>query len=198
MTFGKSDVSNITILVLTLKNVSIKYLPPVWPKLVPKLKVLRSYWNLAHFMFRVSWSQCWCQKLFLLNTYHLFGPKMKRAQNLTKFGTFNISNMPILILMSKMTFMKYLPHVRPKFVPILKVPRIHWNFNNVDLDFNVENDFFIKYLPIAQPSWSKIKNVQNLLKFAWIYISNMLIMILMSKWFLLNIYHMLTPNLSQY
>ena len=35
------------------------------------------------------------------------GPKIKSAQNLLKFGTFNISNMPISILMSKMIFIKY-------------------------------------------------------------------------------------------
>ena len=45
------------------------------------------------------------------------GPKIKSAQNLLKFGTFNISNMPISTLMSKMIFIKYLPPVRPRFVP---------------------------------------------------------------------------------
>ena len=33
---------------------------------------------------------------------------IKRTQNLLKFGTFNISNMPIWMLVSKMVFMKYL------------------------------------------------------------------------------------------
>ena len=36
------------------------------------------------------------------------GPKIKSTQNLLKFGKFNISNMPISILMSKMVFMKYI------------------------------------------------------------------------------------------
>ena len=45
------------------------------------------------------------------------GPKIKSAQNLLKFGTFNISNMSISTLMSKMIFIKYLPPVRPRFVP---------------------------------------------------------------------------------
>ena len=53
------------------------------------------------------------------------GPKIKSAQNLLKFGTFNISNMPISILMSKIIFMKYLPPVRPKFISKLKVFRIY-------------------------------------------------------------------------
>ena len=48
------------------------------------------------------------------------GPKIKIAQNLLKFGTLDISNMPISIIMSKMIFMNYLPIVRLKFVPKLK------------------------------------------------------------------------------
>ena len=35
------------------------------------------------------------------------GPKTKNAQNLLKFGTFDIPNMPISILMSKIIYMKY-------------------------------------------------------------------------------------------
>ena len=55
------------------KTIFIKYLPPVRPKMVPKLKMLRVFWNLAHVLFRISQSRFWCRKLFLLNTYHLFG-----------------------------------------------------------------------------------------------------------------------------
>ena len=45
------------------------------------------------------------------------GPKTKNAQKLLKFGTFNISNMRISILMSKIIFMKHLPNVKPRLVP---------------------------------------------------------------------------------
>ena len=38
--------------------------------------------------------------------------KITNAQNLLKFDTFDISNIPILILMSKIIFVKYLPAVR--------------------------------------------------------------------------------------
>ena len=54
-----------------------------------------------------------------------FVPKLKNAQNSFKFGTFDISNMSISILMPKMNFIKYLPPVRPKLVPKLKVRRIY-------------------------------------------------------------------------
>ena len=40
-------------------------------------------------------------------------PKIKNGQDLLKFGTFDISNNPISMLMSKMVFMKYLPAARP-------------------------------------------------------------------------------------
>ena len=50
---------------------------------------------------------------------------MENAQKLMKFGTFDISNILIPILMLKIIFIKYLPPVRPKLVPKLKMLRIH-------------------------------------------------------------------------
>ena len=50
-------------------------------------------------------------------------PKIETVQNLLKFGIFDISNIPILILMSKMIFMKYLPAIRAKLTPRLKLLR---------------------------------------------------------------------------
>ena len=174
--------------------------------MVPKLKVLRIYWNLAQLIFRISRSRFWCQKLFLLNVYHLFGPncsqnekysefietwhiryfkyanldfdvkndfykifticsaqivpKIKSTQNLLKFGTFHISNIPISILMSKIIFIKYLPLVRPRLFPILKVLRIHWNLAHSTFQ-TCQSRFWCQ------------------------------------KWFLLNIYHLLYPNWFQ-
>ena len=51
--------------------------------------------------------------------------KIKSAQNLLKFGTLDIANMPISILMSKIIFMKHLPIVKPKLVPKSKMLRIY-------------------------------------------------------------------------
>ena len=107
-------------------------------------------------------------KIFLLNIYHCLaqiGPKMKSTQNLLKFGTSNISNMQISILMSKNFFIKYLPIVRPQFVSkwknaknLLKFDRnfrIYWNLTHLIFLlcrswFNVKI-IFIKYWPIARP-----------------------------------------------
>ena len=84
----------IPISILMPKAIFIKYLPPVQPKLVPKLKVLRIYWNLLHSTFQICQSQLWCQ----------IGPKIRNAQDFLKFDTFDISNMPISILMSNIIF----------------------------------------------------------------------------------------------
>ena len=40
--------------------------------------------------------------------------------NLLRFGTFDVSNMSLSVLMSKIIFMKYLPPARPNFVPKIK------------------------------------------------------------------------------
>ena len=52
-------------------------------------------------------------------------PKLKNAYNLFKFGTCDIWNIPISILMSKIVFIKYLPPVWPKLVPKLKILKIY-------------------------------------------------------------------------
>ena len=62
------------ILILMSKIIFIKYVPPVRPKLVPKLKVLRIYWNLAHSIIQICQSWFLCKKLFLWIIYHLLGP----------------------------------------------------------------------------------------------------------------------------
>ena len=51
-------------------------------------------------------------------------PKIENTQNLLKFGTFDISNIPISILISKIIFIKYLPPVRPKLVLTFKNAQI--------------------------------------------------------------------------
>ena len=108
------------------KVIFMKYLPPARPKMVSKLKMQRIYWKLVHVVFWISKSRFRCQKL-LITCLTQIGPKIKSAQNLLKFGTFDISNMPIPILMSKMTLMKYLPPVRLKIFPKLNMFRIYRN-----------------------------------------------------------------------
>ena len=67
------------------KMIFVKNLPPVRAKLVPKLKVLRVYWNLAQLIFRIFRSRFWFQKLFLLNTYNLFGPNWSQNEKCSEF-----------------------------------------------------------------------------------------------------------------
>ena len=42
-------------------------------------------------------------------------------------GTFDISNIPISILMSKIIFIKYVPLAQPKLILDLKLLRVYWN-----------------------------------------------------------------------
>ena len=99
MRYRSSSVYNqLLIAHIMSKIIFMRYLPPVRPKMVPKLKMLRIYWNLTHVIFRIPQSRFWCQKLFLLNIYHQIftqiGPKIKSTLNLLKFGTFSIVEPP--------------------------------------------------------------------------------------------------------
>ena len=72
-----------------------------------------------------------------------------------KFGTSNISGMPISILMSKIIFIKYLLPV-PKLLPKLKVLIIYLKFGTVDISnmpisILMPKIIFMKYLSIARP-----------------------------------------------
>ena len=85
--FGTFGIWNMLISILMSKIIFHKYFPSVRPKLIPKLKMLRIYWNLTHLIFWISWSPFWCQKWFSLNIYHLLGPNwsnIKNVQNLLK------------------------------------------------------------------------------------------------------------------
>ena len=102
------------------KIIFMKYLSPVMPKFVPKLKVLRIYWNFSQLVFQTSRSQSWCQKLFLwdITCWAQIDPKIKNAQDLLKFGKIDISNIPISIFMQKIVFIKCLLPVSPKWSQI--------------------------------------------------------------------------------
>ena len=67
--------------------------------------------------------------------YAQIGPKTNSAENLLKFSLIDISDTPISILVSKIYFMKYLPPVRPKLFPKLKMIC-------TDFDSNDKNDFY--------------------------------------------------------
>ena len=121
------------------KIIFMKYLPRVRPKMVPKLKMLRIYWNLVHVVFWISQSRIRCQKL-LITCLNQIGPKIKSAQNLLKFGTFDILNTSISTLMSKMIFIKYLSPARPKLVLKSKMLRIYWNLAH--LIFRISRSWF--------------------------------------------------------
>ena len=152
------------------KIIFIKYLPPVRPKLVPKLKVIRICWNLAYSIFQICQPRFWCQKCFLWIIYLLLGPNWSQNQEcsgLLKFGTFDISNIPISLLMSKIIFIKYLPLVRCKLVAKLKVLIIYWNlahsiFQYVNLNFDVKNGFYEIFTCCLSKLSPRLKLLRNL------------------------------------
>ena len=105
----------------------MKYLPPAKNKLVPKLKMMRIYWNLVHVIpISVLMSKIIFIK-YLTPVRPKLVPKLKLKvlRIYLKADKFDILNMPISILMSKIIFIKYLPPVRPKLVPKLKMLRIY-------------------------------------------------------------------------
>ena len=97
------------------------------------------------------------------NFYEIFAtcyaqiiPKIKNAQDRLKFSTFDISNIPVLILISKIIFMKYLPVVRPKLVPKYKSVHNLLKFGTFDIFYIpisilMSKIIFIKYLAAVRP-----------------------------------------------
>ena len=131
---------------------------------------------IAHIMSKINFMK------YLTPCPAQIGPKIKSNQNFLKFGTFNVSNKPISILMSKMFFIKYLPIARPQLFPKWKMLRIYWNL--AELIFQIyqfqswcQKWFSLNIYHLLGPNSSKIKSVQNLLKFDTFDISIMLISI---------------------
>ena len=106
--FGTSNISSMLISILMSKMIFMKCLPPV---LVPNLKMLRIYWDLAHSVFQICQSRFWCQKCFFYqiftNCQAQIGPKIKNSQNLLKFSQIDISDFDFKV---KKCFTKYLPN----------------------------------------------------------------------------------------
>ena len=72
------------------------------------------------------------------------------------FGAFDISNMLISILMSELIFIKYLPPVKLKLVPKLKITQNLLKFGTLDISnmsilILISKMIFVKYLPPAMP-----------------------------------------------
>ena len=64
---------------------------------------------------------------YLIPVRPKMAPKLKNAQKLLKFDACDVSNIPILILISEIIFIKYLQPARSKLVAKPKVLRIYRN-----------------------------------------------------------------------
>ena len=83
------------------------------------------------------------------------GPKIKNAQNLSKFGTSNISSKPISILMPKIIFEKYLQPVK-NAKDLLKIGK--FDISNIPFSILMLKVIFVKYLsPIYRKLVPKLK-----------------------------------------
>ena len=147
MQFGTFDISNMTISILMSKMIFIKHLPPVRPKLVPKQKVLRIYWNLAHSVFQICQSWFWCGKLFLLNIY----PNCSQTYKCPEFieiwhiWYFKYTNLDFNV---KNDFLSHIYQLlapnwsqnekHSEFIEIC----LNWYFKYASLYFDVKNDFY--------------------------------------------------------
>ena len=151
MKFDTFDISNMPISILMWKIIFMKYLPPVRPKVVTKLKVLRIYWNLANIIFQISRSWFWCQKLFSLNTYHLFVPKWSQNLKCSEFTeiwhiwyfkyvdlNFNVKN-DFLSNMCQLLGPNWFQNEKcSEFTEIW----LNLYFKYADLNLDVKNDFY--------------------------------------------------------
>ena len=126
--------------------------------MVPKLKMLRIYWNFAHLIFQISRFRFLCQRLFLLNIYHLLGPNWSQNEKYSEFIKIwhIILNMSISILMSKMLFLSNIYQLlRPNWSQNKKCSEFinvwpSWYFKYAGLNFDMKIDTFdIFIMPIS-------------------------------------------------
>ena len=128
------------------KIIFMEYLPLARSKLVPKLKMLRIYWNLAQMIFRISQSRFRYQRLFLLNIYHLLGPNWSQNWKYSEFieiwyiRYFKYANLGFDVKNSfYQIFTDWCQNDRwPEFIEI----RPDWYSKCAGLNFDVKNGFY--------------------------------------------------------
>ena len=129
----------------------MKYLPPVRPILAPKLKMVKIYWNLAHLIFRLSRSRFWCQRIFLVNIYHLLGPNWSQNYQCSEFIEiwhvryfkytsldFDVKNVFLSNIYQLLGPNMSQNEKCSEFIEIWP----NWYFRYADLNFHVKNDFY--------------------------------------------------------
>ena len=137
----------------------IIYLPSVRTKLVPKLTMLRIYWNLGHLIFQTSRSRLKIIFIKYLSPLSAqIGLKIKSVQKLLKFGTLIVSNMLTSILTSKFIFIKYLPPVWAQTGPKIKSAQNLLkfgtsDFSNMPISILMSKMIFIEYLQSVRPNF---------------------------------------------
>ena len=150
-----------SISILIWKMIFIIYLPPVRTKLVPKLKMLRIYWNLGHLIFQTSRSRLKIIFIKYLSPVSAqIGLKIKSAQKLLKFGT-SVFQICWPRFWRKNLFLLNTYHLfGPKWVPKLKVLRIYWHLAHLIFQlcrsrFWCQKWFLLNIYHLLGPSFSQ-------------------------------------------
>ena len=148
------------------KIIFMKYLSFVRPEMIPKLKILRIYWNLAN-IFPVPRARFWCQKFikYLPRVWTKPVPKLKvlRIYSNLVYSIFQICS-------SRFWCQKwFLLNIRPKHQAHLLGPNWSqnykcsgfieiwhiWYFEYQDLDLDVENYYISNIYQLLGPNWSQ-------------------------------------------
>ena len=82
-------------------------------------------------------------------------PKLVPKLKTLRIGSFDISNIPTSILMSKIISIKYLPLGRPKLVAKLNLEFTeirHIDISNMPIWILMSKMVFMKYLPAVRPN----------------------------------------------
>ena len=171
--FATFDISNLQISILKSKKYFMNYLLPVRPKLIQKLKMLWVYWNSAHFMFWIPVLHFDVKSYFywiLATSFAGICPKIKSARNLLKFGTFDISNMPISMMLNIIFIIYYilyicLAQIGPKIKEAQDLLKsLTFDVLNILISILKSKMIFVKYLP---PFRLKLVLILKMLSIYW-------------------------------
>ena len=103
-----------------------------------------------------------------------------------KFGTCDISNIQISILISKIIFIKYLQPVRPKLLSKFKVHRIYWNLAHLIFQiwqsrFWCQKWFILNIYHLLVPDWYQNRKCSGFIEIWYIWYFEYPTSILLSK-----------------
>ena len=149
--------------ILTSKIIFMKYLPPARSKLVPKMKILRIYRNLAHLIFKYPDLKFDVKVIFIKYLPPIRPTLVPKLRVLRIY--WNLVHSIFQICQSRFWCRKcFLSNIyqllgsnwpqNEKHSEFIKI-WTSWYFKYVDLNFDVKM-IFVKYLPPARPKLAQV------------------------------------------